>query len=396
MRYKMTLNDIDIMPAARVLVVNTNPEEFKLFHDILTKNAPANYQPFYFPLEKGGKNPLPNISWKNNRKTFNEAYNLMEQGYNIGIAATATDELCIMDADDIVKVGDMKPTLTIMSRKQIGKHGFYFTKDELVTGKSAECESAKQNIPAGDAGEIRAVWYYVVACGSYCPCTADEIDRIPIEDKEYAGHYRLSGRTDVVSITYSELPQVYKDVIESGRETEIAKSIKRKHAANTQKINTEGSAIWDLSIYNVTGLRDRPGKRFGIPTEFHGSGTDNDCSVTDGLLHCWRHKCYHTGLTALAVIAGIASCSEAGVPHHGHGSSVDFKDRRIQFELWVYAYNHGLLPIGDKIPYQGLVYYVLNKKLCNENQLIDGWKLPGFVPRVASLIAEKEGINFGR
>src|SRR5690606_21917012 len=74
-------------------VSSTNPEEFKRFHFGLIRGAPAGYMPFYFPLEKGGKDPRENISWKNNRKTFREAYYLMRQGFNIGIAATSKDPL---------------------------------------------------------------------------------------------------------------------------------------------------------------------------------------------------------------------------------------------------------------------------------------------------------------
>jgi len=56
--------------------VHTDPAEFWKFHKLIT--AGSDYQPFYFPLEREGKEPRAGISWKNNRKTFNEAYYLMK------------------------------------------------------------------------------------------------------------------------------------------------------------------------------------------------------------------------------------------------------------------------------------------------------------------------------
>lgn len=104
---------------------NTDPEEFKNFHQLLTKGNP-DYQPFYFPLVKNGKDPLPGISWKKNRKTFSEACSLMREGFNIGIAGTDKDNLCIVDIDNLEAVGGAKTTLTVKSRKQIGRHCFYY------------------------------------------------------------------------------------------------------------------------------------------------------------------------------------------------------------------------------------------------------------------------------
>jgi len=39
----------------------TKPEEFEKFHRLLTK-ANSEYEPFYFPLETNGKDPISNIS----------------------------------------------------------------------------------------------------------------------------------------------------------------------------------------------------------------------------------------------------------------------------------------------------------------------------------------------
>jgi hypothetical protein len=133
-------------------LASTNPEEFKRFHILLVRGAPKGYMPFYFPLEQNGKDPRKNISWKNNRKTFGEAYYLMKKGFNIGIAATSNDPLVIVDVDDLEQVPKIKPTLQVTSRKRIGQHNYYFSPDG----------SAKKNIATKDAGEVLALSFPAV------------------------------------------------------------------------------------------------------------------------------------------------------------------------------------------------------------------------------------------
>ena len=126
---KLTKIEPQVNTSERKLSIKTDPEEFKKFHALLTRDRP-NYQPFYFPLNPNSKDPMDNKSWKANRITVEQAAKYLEMGYNIGIAATDTDILVLMDADDLEKVGAFKPTLTVISRKRIGKHGYYFTKDK--------------------------------------------------------------------------------------------------------------------------------------------------------------------------------------------------------------------------------------------------------------------------
>ena len=45
-------------------------------------------------------------------------------------------------------------------------------------------------------------------------------------------------------------------------------------------------------------------------------------------------------------------------------------------------------------PKKALEYYALKKKLCTREQIVKG--LPSFVLHMASILAEREGINFGR
>lgn len=373
--------------------VYTSQTEFKRFNELLTKNAPTDYQPFYFPLEVYGKNPLPKISWKNNRKTFAEAYDLMGQGYNIAIAATEKDCLVIVDIDDLSQVENIKPTLKIRSRKRLGEHNFYFTTDKPDSDRSA-----KSNIPTDDAGEVRSRWQYVVAAGSYVQCSDDEISKIPKNDRENAGKYSIIEDRDVSEITFDELPEVYKHAVykkesdAAARETWVQERNARK--GNEKRESKSKSALWTLTIQDVTGKRDNPNYKFSSP--FHGSSTFKDTSVSGGVMHCWRHLVCHSALTYLAVEAGVSTCNGAGYPHGGGCSDVNFDDPYTIYTVWKYAKDAGYLPKNDPIPQQGVVYYALSKKICTVKQLIDGWKLPGYIYHIAVLVATKEGINFGR
>lgn len=378
---------------------NTDPEEFKKFHQFLTKGK-HDYQPFYFPLVKNGKDPLPGISWKNNRKTFSEAYSLMEKGFNIGIAGTDEDNLCIVDIDNLEAVGEAKTTLTVKSRKQIGRHCFYFTDDEPAQGEGAIFKnSAKQNIATEKAGEVRANWQYVVCSGSFVPCSEREINRIPEEDRINAGKYRLCLESNVSNITYEELPEIYKTTLEERRATEIVANIRKieqRQSKSWEQGQKNKSALFGLDIHDVTGRSNQPGKRFEMFAELHGSETGKNASVSGDVLHCWRHNVSHNAITYLAVASGVSTCSRAGFPHGGGSSGVDIEDPYTQFTIWKYAKDHGYIPKSDPIPSKALIYCALNQKLCTKEEITDGWKLPVSIYNKVLEDCKKEGIETGR
>ncbi len=369
-------------------MASTNPEEFKRFHILLVRGAPKGYMPFYFPLEQNGKDPRKNISWKNNRKTFGEAYYLMKKGFNIGIAATSNDPLVIVDIDDLEQVPTIKPTLQTTSRKRIGLHNYFFSSDG----------SAKKNIATKDAGEVRANWQYVVAPGSFVPCSQEEIDRIPENEKVNAGKYTLNNELPVSEITFEELPDVYKvrytEIIHDEVEA-VTKRIERKFTRRPSS-GIHKSALWDLDITDVSGVRDTQGKRVPMPSEIHGSESGHNCSVSKGLLHCWRHDNYHNAFSYLCMLAGIAPCERAGRPHGGWGFGVDAQDGETVFKVWMYAKDHGLIPENDPIPRRALVYYAIDRGCCKKTELIDGDMLPILGYTLALLVAKQEGFNFGR
>jgi putative DNA primase/helicase len=366
----------------------TNPEEFKRFHILLVRGAPKGYMPFYFPLEQNGKDPRKNISWKNNRKTFGEAYYLMKKGFNIGIAATSNDPLVIVDVDDLEQVPEIKPTLQVTSRKRIGRHNYYFSPDG----------SAKKNIATKDAGEVRANWQYVVAPGSFVPCSQEEIDRIPEDEKINAGRYTLNNELPVTEITFEELPDVYKvrytEIIHDEVEA-VTKRIERKFTHRPSS-GIHKSALWDLDITDVSGVRDTQGRRVPMPPEIHGSETGKNCSVSEGLLHCWRHNVCHNAFSYLAMLAGVMSCERAGRPHGGHYFGADPQDGETVFKVWEYAKNQRLIPQDDPIPQRALTYYAIKRGLCKKEDLTRDGRLPPIIYQIALLVAKQEGFNFGR
>ena len=129
-------------------------------------------------------------------------------------------------------MGAFKPTLTVISRKRIGKHGYYFTKD-----KPAETifdDSAKQNIATEVYGEIRAKWQYVVCAGSYVPVSPEEHEHIPETDRANAGRYTLCNELPVNEITFSELPEVYRNCMLEKRLAEVSAKIKKESSSHEQ------------------------------------------------------------------------------------------------------------------------------------------------------------------
>lgn len=368
----------------------TRPAEFIKFHDLLVRDS-EGYEPYYFPLEKNGKDPIKNISWKENRKSFEEAIELMEQGYNIGIAGTDTDKLVIIDVDDIKQVGELKPTLINQSRKRIGRHGFYFTDDALA--KNIFDNSAKQNIATEEYGEVRANWQYVVAAGSYVPCSPEEYEAIPEADRINAGYYTVMVEHTVNDITFEEIPETYRICLQGKREADIAaRTRKGKRQVKIEKEHKNVSALWSLDIQDVTGKRNNPTHRF--PSLFHGSKTYKDTSVNHDLLHCWRHNVSHNAISTLAVLSGVSTCSDAGFGHNSSGTSaLNLDDGEVVYKIWRYAKDHGYIPDDDPIPTKALVHYAVSNGICNEKEVTDGWKLPTDAYNVA---IAKADFNTGR
>lgn len=357
--------------------INTKPEELSKFYKLLTADRPA-YQPFLFPLQREGKDPWERVSWKNNRKTLNECLMLMKRGYNIGIAAKKDDPLVIIDVDDMGQVPEIKPTLQCISRKRIGRHNYFFAADE----------TAKKNIAADTAGEVRANWQYVVAPGSYVPCNEETVAKMPEDERAHAGQYSVYTENPVSSITYAEFPEVYKQADMKRRAIDACAAV-RKIAPKLCNKKSNGSKLWDLTIHDVSGLYETGGKRVPMPAEIHGSDTGKNCSVSGGLLHCWRHSVAHNAFSYLCVLAGVSDCEESGIPHEGRFYGADATDGETVFTVWKYAKERGLIPKEDKIPHSALMYYAKSKCVTSKKE---NEKLNDLEYEIVKELLKREGL----
>jgi len=364
--------------------MTVNIDEFKQFHKALTTGRPG-YKPWYFMLNKGEKDPLEGQGWKagKHQLSFQKACDALKMGYNIGIAGTDKDGLVIIDVDDkeAFKNHTFIPTLTAKSSSRVGMHHFYFTLDPNV----------KVNIPLEHAGELRTNWQYVVAPGSYAKLsdskddagnitkTADDkLMALPDTEKEHAGKYTLESIMPPDLITYADIPQIFKDEKEKREVKEKAK-LNRPKGDFTKKSNSNNSALFDLSIDDVvTSITDR--RRH--PSLFHDSHTGKNTSISDELLHCWRHNVSHNAISALSVMAGIYDCVDAGTGHKNSGSGsscIDYDDGETIFKIWNYAKENGYISKSDSIPAKAMTWLALENNLCKKSDLTDGWKLPNDV-----------------
>ena len=350
--------------------MNQCPDEFLQFHAFLTARKP-DYTPWYFRLSEDKDPDLSIGSWKapTARITVRQAIRHLQNGRNVGIAATGDDGLVIIDIDDISITPDnlMLPTLSATSRKRIGRHYFYFTSDI----------HAKQNIATEDAGEIRANWQYVVAPGSYVATGQAEIARMPDAERDNAGRYTLLNTTTPALISYNQFPPVFLDQIrrndEMEREAEERDERRAREQTKPHNHNTQlSSALYDLTIQDVVRKIDNPRKRF--PSVFHGSETGKNTTVMNGLLYCWRHNVTHTALSAIAVMAGVASCSVAGYGMRGSGkgrSGVDFGDGEIVFKIWRFAKEQGMIPEDDPVPMPAFRWYAQSTGIMSGDDMTD-------------------------
>lgn len=321
--------------------------EFIRFIKLLGEAYP-NLTPWLIRLNPQGKDPIDGVSWKSAEGclTIPQAIDYMRHGGNIGIAGTDHDNLVNMDCDGgNIPLSEIKPTLTVISRSRIGKHAFYINVD---TPKIP-------NIPTDEAGEVRSQWQFVVAAGSYVPVDPEKYALIPQDDLENAGYYTIFNPTAPTTITYAELPKIFRETHEAVKQTPT----RTPSTFNPKTAKGKCSALFDITAFDVClreGGNTREGERW--PSLFHDSDTGKNMSYSNqGLLQCWRHNCSFNGLQALVVLSGYMSCNDAGSHHKGTGgNSRVVGDNGAIFHAWKYAKEHSYIPKDDPMPIKAMQY----------------------------------------
>lgn len=350
--------------------------DFIDFIKLLGQSSTDDYSPWLIRVNAGGKDPISGVSWKEpeGKLSIYQAIDYMRHGGNIGIAGTTHDNLVNMDCDGgIIKENEVKPTLMVKTRSRIGLHAFYWNVDSPKIA----------NIPTDDAGEVRSLWQFVVCAGSYAetdPMTVPEAER------ENAGYYTIHNPQAPTTLTYTELPTVFREVHEKVKAapTRIPSNFDPKKATGTH------SALFDITAYDVC-LREG-----GNTTEnerwysiFHDSDTGKNMSFSnEGLIQCWRHNCSFNGLQALTVLSGYMSCNDAGSHHKNSGGrSLIIGDNGAIFHAWKYAKERGYIPKDDPIPVKAL-HYIAEKHLHFKAEK-DKPLPPGIYRRVLKIVEEE-------
>lgn len=321
--------------------MNTNPDELIIFHRLLTQESPKNYIPHYFRCKKDGKDPIEGVSWKRARLTIDQAYEWMQEGGNIGIAGMPNDPLTIVDQDKGAEPWIIE-TLKARSRSRVGIHNFVFSWPKIP------------NIPTDDMGEVRSMGQYVIAPGSYVPT---EANKVPEDQRPYAGCYTLEYLANPTWVTYADLPKYFRQAHEKNKTQPASEKIE------THKPTGKHSALYDLTPRDIVARNGKPTdprKRWG--SIFHDSTTEANMALSSqGLIHCYRHNVSHGALSSLVVLSGYMTCLEAGTPHGGGTSRIVGDDGAI-FHAWLYAKTHGYIPSDDPIPVRAL-HHIAKKHL---------------------------------
>ena len=343
------------------------PGEFRRFHELLIDEAPDDYTPHYFKVERAGKAPATQFgSWKTDEAglTVEEAVAWLREGGNVGIAGRPDDPLINVDIDDdeATTPDDVPTSLRARSRSRTGWHTWYF-----------DTEGEVPNIPTDAYGEIRTDWQYVVAPGSFVASTAEEIP----DDADHPGYYTVADEAPVAEVGYEDLPEVFKEAAEAAEENdETAAHGEPREAATPDVVETSDadSAVYDLEAEDLTRSRD-PDARF--TSLFHDSSTGSNMSVSRGKLHCWRHNVAHGGLQAYATLADVRhvrsyGCRDLGAAHKngGSGSNALRGDWRLVWGAWYEAKRRGALREDDPVPYRVLRELAVADDLVDRDALV--------------------------
>lgn len=333
---------------------STDHDEFEefIYRLLNPEQAPEGYTPWLIPCKKDGKDPDTSISWKarQSRLTPAEAKRRLKHNWgNVGIAGRPDDALILLDIDDPAIEDEIKDTMIIRSRSRTGTHAIYWA--------HPDDEKLPCNIPT-EKGELRSSDQYVVAPGSYVPCTEEELTEkaengeITEAEKQLVlndpnrGYYTLDNDKEIAQIKFEELPEVFRQQYQSKEDEEEWEE--ERYEPGQIDTNSNHSALFDLEVSDLTG-RGFTGRD---PHPLHPSDTGANWCIKGGLGHCWRHLVSLNAIQFLCVEAGYLSCLEAGSPHHNSnaGSSRVRGDDQAIWIAWKHAKEHGYIPQDDPIP----------------------------------------------
>lgn len=305
-------------------------------------------------LQPGNKKPVSGAGGNRVYTDASGALEAMERGNNVGIMAS--DDVCVIDIDDPNILPDVlfPETLSVQSRKRIGTHYFYHYTDRRI--------DALKSISGVCDVQIHDRNAYVVAPGSFVACDDALIEAMPDSEKPFAGRYTIQNATAPHTINYDEVPAHIRWYAHCAR---IPDAPPKTHVTETSGRN----AVYDLSVADVVGV-----KRGHFANPWHGSTGGANARMVGGKLMCYRCGVSHTGFTALAVSAGIATCQSAGYEFNGGQSSVDRYDGDTLYTMWTYAVRNGILPVDAVPPARAVSWYGM--KHGHTDELIDGWKVP--------------------
>lgn len=382
--------------------LNTNPVELKIFYDCLMQEAPKDFTPWFFPIRENDKDPdaiaiakrageispCCNAQWiKVERGTFKktmcskcgqgkgswkapwarltiaEAMIRLSLGGNVAIAARTNDPLTITDRDDPSVPDIKKETLTTKSRKRIGGHWFGWAGDEKI----------KCNIPTENQGEHRSKDQYVVAPGSFVPCTQEQIDSLPEEEKPFAGKYTVFKKIKPSILFLEDLPEIFLEAKQKvAKAQDNGEEVKEKPKFNSFCKTT------NLFKLKITDIVNSHSPRFAHP--LHGSDTGTNFSISEdgNTASCWRHGVTLNAAQYLAVKSGKFDCSDIGKPHKGASRKMSGK---AIFWAWHQAKLDGLLAPGDPIPYSAIRYIIEEHNLCPQELMKE--KIPNWAKNLA-------------
>lgn len=384
--------------------MSTDPSEFERYHEQLMAEAPDGYEPWYFRVESGAKNPDTKYgSWKDDssKLSFDEAMQWLRNGGNVGVAGTADDRLVNVDIDDDEKtaVSDLKPTLLAKSRSREGYHAFYFSADDEDI----------PNIPTDNAGEVRTSWQYVLAPGSYVETDPDEV---PESERDNAGYYTVEKERTPATLAFDELPEVFIETHERNEKERQETDDTHDYTPPENTGNT--SALFDISARDVVrneGGDSDPSERWS--SLFHDSDTSSNMALSDqGKLQCFRHNVTHNGLQALVVFSryisnGNTACERVGTPHSNSGGAPSCMkgDDGAIWHAWKYAKENGYTPDDDPVPYRALCHIASEMGIASDEEIPDrgeydpdnGARLPAYAYNSAlAAIENKHGLDTGR